>query len=1262
MITLDPALLSAQNSMERLPIVKMSSSTYLPELPFDGSIFNPNFAENEVAPNMIRLSDDSLAILYSEPQYDRVYFMRSDADKLQFTQPVVIYDGVSSEFIPCMVELPNGNIGVILVDVPNGLIRRMVITPAGAVVTALSTIQDWSTSYTISGGTVVKLANGTYMAAIGILNESTGVWSIGSYASADFLAWGAISYFSLPGLADDREKLNPCLYQASTGALVLAIEYASFENENGQIITNIFTFLSNDNGVTWAAGDQVTNYTNLAQDAKYPSIAEKSDWDIILAYTEEETVRFIDADSVGYLAASGGEVIYDDLYPTEMHYDPATGLLHVLNSYNSSGTKHIVGLLTIDIATWTIQKAVTNHTVPAFSDIYTANNILSDKWRSDGQFLCFGISGGFHFAVYNAEADTIVQYSLNESITYGLDPNMNAQMSVGCAYDINHSCPVIAAQVVASDRRLYLLLAYSSAYCATIIVGSIDLAENVDPITNLASFTEVWKIGYQATRLVITQGDDNNFLVSPDDDLLFVAAHNSLAVGNEQYHGGLWVIQLSTGQLIFSMNYITNSSFHKCGIRRLCYANGHLYGSFDYCENYGQEDRRGLMDINIAAQSVSYHRPTYASLDSYALNGKTVGPDGKILIATTTEFGVVTFDPQTYEWTYYNEETVPGIANGGLLGFRSVAYNPTDQTIFAGAYWTTGYQTKSYVAAFNETGAFQQSKYYTGALVEGNTYSFSAEPAVLTLNSYDYDASVVYDETDSLWAVWTNRRITKRSVMWDSETQSPDLTSRLVSGTPIDITWDITGPNRLTFSLADGHLFDPQNALSTLSNAVKKGRVIDISFGETIGGVPYWQSQGLFIVTENRVSYVKGSAPVISVTAEDQRTVWEHMNIVATEDYSSAMPDNILIDLLQDHCGLTASGYDVPAFANEHECFIQWVDQSFADIVKSLCDHFGYFACVDTSNKVTFRRIDLSRAETDNIYPQAVIIEFSPEDNYSNFVNQVVVNGESHDNIEVLYEAEAIKTLNGTLGWWGGENKVKVWYSEDKSRTCLNPRLEVHQSVKDYGPFMGLFSGYGSEGIVGEDDLHQWCEVKTEMPSLIGYVIGEIALLVGTATMAMTCDGSRNCGIYIAMTSTACSALFETLSSVAMYHYTVWASPVGYEKQQISGKADDVEKQQEMNGQIVTESIDDPFCYEVGHCLMVAAFELGIARAQRNTVKVVKTAHLQDEIGDIVSLSHPYTGQPIRGFATGLTRSYLKPDSNDGGDGGFTDTVTMWRL
>lgn len=1261
MITLSPELQAVQNSGERRPLVKMRSSTYLPEIPFDGSIFNPNFTENECAAEMILLSDNSLAVIYDEPKYDRIYFMRSDAAKQQFTQPVVIYNAVTAAQTPCMVELPGGNVGVVLVDAANGIIRRMVISPAGAVVTAAATIQDWSNDYIVSGGTVARLADGTYRIAIGIKNKITGVWSVGVYSSPNFLTWGAISYPSLPGLAADMEKFNPCLYQASSGMLVLALEYATFRNENGQITTNIYSFLSSDAGATWASGQQVTNYTGLNYDARYPNIAEKSDGDILLSYTEEVMVRFIDKNSVGYLAASGGDIVITDLSPTSMHYDSATGLLYVLNSYNSTGTKALLGILVIDVASWTIRKAVTNLTVPAYNNIFTASHIWWDSWRSEGQYTCFGVMGGFHFGFYDSVADTVTQFSLKENITYGLDQNVNGVYTSNCLYVPVNECSVRGGQISADERRFYLLFTYSSAYCAYAGVWSIDLAASPDPITGRRAIHSLWESGYSETRAIVSQSA-TSFLVVPEEDLLFVAAHDDLAATSQSYHGGLWVIQLSTGQQMLAMNYIRNSSFHKCGMKYLCYANGHLYGSFDYTENYGQGDRRGLMDVNIASQSVTYHRPPYTSANNYALKGKTATPDGKILIATQSSYGVVTFDPATYEWAYYNEETLPGISNGGLLGFGSIAHDPENGIIFGGSWWSHGYQAKGQIAAFNETGAFQQSKFHTGDRITGDAYSFSALASDLTRYAYDFDASVVYDETDSLWAVWTKRKIAKQSIMWDSETQSPDLTSWLLAGTPIDISWDITAPNRLSFALADGHLFDPQNSLSTLSNAVEKGRVIEVSFGESINDVPYWQSQGRFLVTENRVSYVMGSAPTISVAAEDLRSVWEHMNIVATEDYSSAMPHDILIDLLQDHCGLTPAGYDVVDFANAHPCYVQFINQTFADIVRTLCDHFGYFPFVDTLDRVTFKRIDLSRPGADNMYPPSAVIGFSPEDTYSNFVNQVVVNSESHETIEVLYAAEAIKDINGTLGWWGGENRVRVWYSSDKSRTCLNPRLEIHQSVKEYSPFMGLFSNYGSEGIVGEDDLHQWCEVKTEMPSMIAFVLGEIAALAVAASMAMSCDYSRNCGMYIIITQSVCGVLFSTLASVAMYHYTVWANPVGHEKQQIAAKANDVEKQTEMNGRIVSEAIDDPLCHEVGHCAMVAAYELGIARAQRNTVRIEKVSHLQDEIGDIVGVQHPYTGQALRGFVTNLKRSYLKPDAPSGGDGHFIDFVEMWRL
>jgi hypothetical protein len=76
---------------------------------------------------------------------------------------------------------------------------------------------------------------------------------------------------------------------------------------------------------------------------------------------------------------------------------------------------------------------------------------------------------------------------------------------------------------------------------------------------------------------------------------------------------------------------------------------------------------------------------------------------------------------------------------------------------------------------------------------------------------------------------------------------------------------------------------------------------------------------------------------------------------------------------------------------------------------------------------------------------------------------------------------------------------------------------------------------------------------------------------------------------------------------------------------------------------------------------MVADQELAVVRAQRNRVSFEKVAHLQDEIGDIIKISHPISAQALSVYIAKLRRTYTRPPA-DGGGGKFADQIEGWRL
>ena len=100
---------------------------------------------------------------------------------------------------------------------------------------------------------------------------------------------------------------------------------------------------------------------------------------------------------------------------------------------------------------------------------------------------------------------------------------------------------------------------------------------------------------------------------------------------------------------------------------------------------------------------------------------------------------------------------------------------------------------------------------------------------------------------------------------------------------------------------------------------------------------------------------------------------------------------------------------------------------------------------------------------------------------------------------------------------------------------------------------------------------------------------------------------------------------------------------------------DDIDFQRTLGGQIVREEIEDSFCYVAGECQRVSEGEMEIVQAQRNRISFEKISHLQDEIFDIITIPHLFTGENINVLITNLTRSYTVK-------GPTIDRIEGWRI
>jgi hypothetical protein len=324
-----------------------------------------------------------------------------------------------------------------------------------------------------------------------------------------------------------------------------------------------------------------------------------------------------------------------------------------------------------------------------------------------------------------------------------------------------------------------------------------------------------------------------------------------------------------------------------------------------------------------------------------------------------------------------------------------------------------------------------------------------------------------------------------------------------------------------------------------------------------------------------------------------------------------------------------------------------------------VANRFGYYIRFDVNGYLSARQITNAGSIYHSYTDQNAILAFTPEDKYSDFTNRVEVHGQELDFTDVTFQEERITSISGTLGWWGCQAEHIIWFSDDKSRRCVNPRLQVIETALSM-PFelAGDITEYLEEcGPLGDN---KYCAVYVTAPDL---TIELAAAIAGAITGAGVPDdvvvplgGGTGKTIPVGRTIQQFSVTLALmiLGSVANYQFEVWAQPIGSVRRSLQAEWNDA-GHQALIGTTVTKKIEDPLCYSVADCTQVANFEGMVAQMQRRRIKIKKLAHLQDEDGDTIRVLHPYSGQSIDIFITDINRTFKKGD-------GFFDEITGWVL
>jgi hypothetical protein len=319
-----------------------------------------------------------------------------------------------------------------------------------------------------------------------------------------------------------------------------------------------------------------------------------------------------------------------------------------------------------------------------------------------------------------------------------------------------------------------------------------------------------------------------------------------------------------------------------------------------------------------------------------------------------------------------------------------------------------------------------------------------------------------------------------------------------------------------------------------------------------------------------------------------------------------------------------------------------------------ICNRFGYSYRFTVDGKFSARKITNAGAINHTYADNMTIIEYSPDDTYSDFTNRVTVTGQERDFTTVIYPEEQVAVLNGTIGWWGCKKEHVVWFSVDRSRRCVNPRLVIIETASSI-PLQ--LSGDISERLeqCTDADDNKFCTVIVEAPNLTANLIAAIAgYLAATQIPEPVEEGTMTIPIGRIAEGVSMMTITAILGSVANYQYEIWAQPLGSIRRSVQATADDTAHQEEI-ACVVENKFEDPLCYSAADCAVVAAFELMVAQMQRKRVTIQKIAHLQDEDGDTLRFVHPYSGENIDLFVTNIRRKFKK-----GTDGYFIDEIDGW--
>ena len=1214
MLTLDSTLQGAQDGQTHAPILRLLSKKTVSDIPFIGNQFTTS--DVDLSPKFIVHSTGCIVGLYLTKVgvYTNLTMFTTDTDRQEFSIGTTIIGGLTKVQDFSLCELPTGNIGIVYInlDGSNYVLRGIAVTVAGAV--AIADYQIVSDTQPKTSVAVLRQVDDSFLL---IYNSFSSSWQVLKRTSSTFASasWSsATNIVSSLGVtpinAADYAVDDFCLLH-DDGDVLLFFAHSSDVSTSGVRLYNVMLSISADAGATWGTSAQITSYDDFMSVGYSPSAVLSTASLMYLSFTEESAALFLGTPISG---------IADSTYVVYMRLDAARQKLYVVLVGATAPKWGPRAAIEIDIPTWTISNKIDHTTVPALPSVF---NYV--QWPSGYQGYFQNQYGSMvliatnkHFSIWSPENDTIINYHLAANAESSTDSNVS-------------NLPAFTDMKVSLDEtagRVYLLLRADAQH----YFGYISLDD----------YGPIYAFNLLSSQLLGNTTSTINRAFRYSEGICWLS-HKDFA-GNASYPHAFWGWRANGGGLVYQ-HIAGDSGLPFEQFRDFVVFNNVVYGSFSYQSGYGYENQRGLCIFYPGTGLSRFAVPSYRTANEYGFYSLTLNETtGEIYIGTETD-GLVIYNTYTDEFRRLSADEIVGITPNnsdnfsgygvGVYGGEGIVYDQVNDRFFcpAGQYAEYG------ISTFFRDGKLRRIMYKSGA--KDGVWTFG-ETGLLVKGASSLNNWLGADENANVWSFWqkTTGSDAIHNLLWDKIEPAFDLTPYLVSDSDVVRRSTVNGkPNELSFALSHGYLFDPTNYLSLFSAYVKKGRKLTLEAGEIVSGSSHYANQGTFLVVENRVNYEFGGYPTIEVRAQDRRCLWVDDEQIAVA-YANEYPAVILSSILDDYCDMTGNAVDLPsAMTGSVRIDAQWADADINSMVNEICRRFGYFPKVTVDDVFTLGQVTDTASVTHTYSDKKAIIGYTPDDQYSSFVNRITVTGEERDEIEVLFAEERVARLNGTAGWWGVKKEHKIYYSEDRSRTVRYPRLVKLETASSIA---FQLAGSVHERIGYVDPLERFCEVEVDCPNLIPQLVAAIGIYfignkIGDKVLALGGGVTIPWGRWIE--GTGLFLALNILGSITNYQYEIWGVPVGYIRRTVQYTDNDEESQVEL-GKIVPTLIEGFGCYTVSDCRFVAEFEMLLLKLQRKRVTFRKVAHLQDEEGDTIQIPHPYTGEPVRVFITDLTRKW----------------------